>query len=55
MAKDRRIFGGYYQRYDGNMFFVVTVVKDYNTEEETVQSHTLLNHIFSQSKSPHKL
>lgn len=36
MATDRRIFGGYYKQYDGKMFFVVTVAKDYITEEETV-------------------
>ena len=27
MAKDRRIVGGYYNQYDGKMFFVVTVAK----------------------------
>lgn len=36
MAKNRRIFGGYYKRYDGKSFFVVTVAKDCDTEEETI-------------------
>ena len=33
---DRRIYAGYYRRYDGKMIYVVTMAKDANTDEEVV-------------------
>ena len=31
---DRRIYAGYYQRYDGKMIYVVTIAKDADTGEQ---------------------
>lgn len=36
MSDSRRIFGGFYKRYDGKFFVVVTTATDYETGEETV-------------------
>ena len=36
---DRRIFAGFYKRYDGLLVYVVTVAKNANTEEPTVVFH----------------
>ena len=33
---DRRIYAGYYRRYDGKLIYVVTVAKDADTDEEMV-------------------
>lgn len=33
---DRRIYAGYYRRYNGKMIYVVTMVKDADTDEDTV-------------------
>ena len=33
---DRRIYAGYYRRYDGKMIYVVTMAKDADTDEEVV-------------------
>ena len=33
---DRRIYAGYYRRYDGKMIYVVTMAKDADTDEDTV-------------------
>ena len=33
---DRRIYAGYYRRYDGKMIHVVTLAKDADTDEEIV-------------------
>ena len=33
---DRRIYAGYYRRYDGKLIYVVTVAKDADTNEEMV-------------------
>ena len=33
---DRRIYAGYYRRYDGKMIHVVTLAKDADTDEDTV-------------------
>lgn len=32
----RRIYAGYYRRYDGKMIYVVTIAKDADTDEDTV-------------------
>ena len=32
----RQICAGYYRRYDGKMFYVVTMAKDADTDEEAV-------------------
>ena len=34
--KERRVFAGYYKRYDGKHIFVVTTAKDYESQEDTV-------------------
>ena len=33
---DRRIYAGYYRRYDGRVIYVVTIAKDTDTNEEVV-------------------
>lgn len=33
---DRRIYAGYYRRYDGKLIYVVTVARDTDTDEEMV-------------------
>ena len=33
---DRRIYAGYYRRYDGKMIYVVTMAKDADTDEDIV-------------------
>ena len=33
---DRRIYAGYYRRYDGKMIYVVTIAKDADTDEDIV-------------------
>lgn len=33
---DRRIYAGYYRRYDGKVIYVVTIAKDADTDEEVV-------------------
>ena len=33
---ERRIYAGYYKRYDGKIIYVVTTAKDADTGEETV-------------------
>ena len=33
---DRRIYAGYYRRYDGKVIYVVTMAKDADTDEEVV-------------------
>ena len=33
---DRKIRAGYYRRYDGKVFYLVTTAKDLETGEETV-------------------
>ena len=33
---DRRIYAGYYRRYDGKMIYVVTMAKDADTDEDVV-------------------
>ena len=33
---DRRIYAGYYRRYDGKMIYVVTMAKDTDTDEDIV-------------------
>ena len=38
MSDSRRIFGGFYKRYDGKFFVVVTTATDYETGEETVNT-----------------
>lgn len=34
--KERRVFAGYYKRYDGKHICVVTTAKDYESQEDTV-------------------
>lgn len=36
VEKERRVFAGYYKRYDGKHIFVVTTAKDYESLEDTV-------------------
>ena len=33
---DRRIYAGYYRRYDGKLIYVLTLAKDADTDEEIV-------------------
>lgn len=33
---DRRIYAGYYRRYDGKMIYVVTMTRDADTDEEVL-------------------
>ena len=33
---DRRIYAGYYRRYDGKVIYVVAMAKDTDTNEEVV-------------------
>lgn len=33
---DRRIYAGYYRRYDGKVIYAVTIAKDTDTDEEVV-------------------
>lgn len=33
---DRRIYAGYYRRYDGKVIYVVTMAKDADTDEGVV-------------------
>ena len=35
-STEKRVFAGYYTRYDGAQIFVVTVATDADTGEETV-------------------
>ena len=55
---DRKIRAGYYRRYDGKVFYLVTTAKDLETGEETVilrpyvygemaQYYTMSREIFS--------
>ena len=39
--KERRVFAGYYKRYDGKHIFVVTTAKDYESQEDTVIFYTV--------------
>ena len=39
--KERRVFAGYYKRYDGKHIFVVTTAKDYASQEEPVIFYTV--------------
>lgn len=36
MAKDKRIYAGYYKRYDGKLIYVISTAKDGDTGEETI-------------------
>ncbi len=36
MVKDKRIYAGYYKRYDGKLIYVISSAKDGDTGEETI-------------------